>query len=150
MKTITNEIKAKYYNQYQFSYVCFEGISNSIWSVGVSVVFGYYVTNGDRGKIDMDNVSALELTSLEQISDNDAIEVAKMFGYKETETLPLFVLKQKGRSISERFIDKQYASINGFTYIIKIYQYLQSKGYALPYGDYSVEDLVELGVIKLK
>ncbi|MBY0386231.1 hypothetical protein K2X05_13825 [bacterium] len=34
--------------------------------------------------------------------------------------------------------------------LLNSFQYLQSKGYALPYMDYSVDDLVELGVYKLK
>ena len=137
MKTITKEIKVKIITQYYGQKVMYVG--------GIGLVeIGYGGWNLRHPDF------YLQLKSLKDISDDDAIEVAKIFGYKETDTLPLFVLKQKGRSISERFIDKQYASINGFTYIIQIYQYLQSKGYALPYGDYSVEDLVELGIIKLK
>jgi hypothetical protein len=136
MKKITNGIKAKIFSQYYNQMYESDGHEYCLTGERLDNILC-----GERGR--------LLLKSISFISDGDAIEVAKMFGYKETDTLPLFVLKQKGRSISERFIDKQYASINGFTYIIQIYQYLQSKGYALPYLDYSVEDLVELGVYKL-
>jgi hypothetical protein len=34
-------------------------------------------------------------------------------------------------------------------HILEAYQYLQSKGYALPYSDFSVNDLVNLGVYQL-
>lgn len=146
MKKITNEIKAKYYNQYQFSHVCFEGIRNSIWNVGVSTVFGYYITNGDRGKIDMDNVSALELTPLGQISDDDCQWIANSNIVDFRDGL---IGSWNGKELSELY-DSVRNDIELFIEYTQVYQYLQSKGYALPFGDYSVEDLVKLGVIKLK
>lgn len=79
----------------------------------------------------------LELTNLKNISDEDAIAVSNM--------LEVFV--------AEHFIT---ALITGDHYICRIkrsihaYQYLQSKGYALPWRQYTVEDLINEGVLKLK
>ena len=144
MQTITNEIKAKYYNQYQFSHVCFEGISNSIWTVGVCVAFGYYIINGDYGKIYMQNVSPLLLTSLEKISDKDSVEIAKLYGNEQLYHDSVDNLVKQGKHIINCFLNGT-ARLDGICY-----QYLQSKGYAMPYQNYSVYDLVELNIIKLK
>lgn len=68
---------------------------------------------------------------LSEISDEDAIEVGKIIGWELTETVPLFVVKQKvGTFLSIGLEDK------GFSYhpqeAFKAYQYLQSKNYKLP------------------
>ena len=148
MKTITNEIKAKYYNQYQFSHVCFEGISNSIWTIGVNVVFGYYVINGDFGKIYMDSISPLLLTPLEQIGDEDAINVFNIIGISTHLSDESKAIQCKELFTTNDFYTKQ-TNISASSYL-KAFQYLQSKGYALPYMEYSVDDLIKLNVIKLK
>jgi hypothetical protein len=130
MKKITNEIKAKifamYYNQMYES-------------------DGYeYCLTGER----LDNVlcgeiSKLILKPLSMISDEDAIEVTKIVYGTATPT-QLILIKE---GIKDFFEQKWNI---GLKEMAKVLQYLQSKGYALPYGDYSVEDLVGLGVIKLK
>lgn len=68
---------------------------------------------------------------LSEISDEDVIEVGKIIGWELTETVPLFVVKQKvGTFLSIGLEDK------GFSYhpqeAFKAYQYLQSKNYKLP------------------
>lgn len=99
----------------------------------------------------------LILNSLLNIKDEDAITVANLFGLVNAK-------------ISERnkdyilMIDDTYEvqiSYNGYICVRKnkslynqmvlcAYQYLQSKGYALPFGIYSISDLVKLNVYKLK
>jgi len=130
MKKITNEIKAKifamYYNQMYES-------------------DGYeYCLTGER----LDNVlcgekSKLILKPLSVISDEDAIEVTKIVYGTATPTQQILIKE----GIKDFFEQKWNIGLKEMT---KVLQYLQSKGYALPYGDYSVEDLVGLGVIKLK
>lgn len=72
-----------------------------------------------------------ELKSLSEITDEDIIEVGKIIGWNITETIPLFIVKQKvGTFLSIGLDDK------GFSYhpqeSFKAYQYLQSKNYKLP------------------
>ena len=112
----------------------------------------------------------LELKPLSQISDEDTIEVAKLVS-------PM-LFEGRGKN-GGHYIDKSetwWYSVkhNGKTLMVDIdldgyvfeydevdeykrpsrsligTDYLRSKGYALPYMDLSVEDLVEYGWIKLK
>lgn len=68
---------------------------------------------------------------LSEITDEDIIEVGKIIGWELTETVPLFIVKQKvGTFLSVSIEDK------GFSYhpqeAFRAYQYLQSRGYKLP------------------
>ena len=112
----------------------------------------------------------LELKPLSQISDDDAINVAKLVS-------PM-LFEGRGKN-GGHYIDKSetwWYSVkhNGKTLMVDIdldgyvfeydevdeykrpsrsligTDYLRSKGYALPYMDLSVEDLVEYGWVKLK
>ena len=116
------------------------------------------------------DIAWLELTPLSQISDEDAIEVAKLVS-------PM-LFEGRGKN-GGHYIDKSetwWYSVkhNGKTLMVDIdldgyvfeydevdeykrpsrslmgTDYLRSKGYALPYMDLSVEDLVEYGWVKLK
>ncbi len=71
LKNNTDENKARFFALYQFSCVCFKGISNSIWNTNVCVVFGYFINNGDMGKIYVKDASRLMLTSLSKIKEED-------------------------------------------------------------------------------
>ena len=88
-------------------------------------------------------LGALEiLTDLKNITDEDAISIAKIFKIEED---CLFVgkclAKMKGDySEEETFIYNQNA---------KAVDYLRSKGYALPFMEYSVDDLVKFGWVRL-
>jgi hypothetical protein len=94
----------------------------------------------------------LELTPLSQISDEDAIEVAKiLFGDDISESelkvwLPKISANLRNQFGSNIFpIMQPYFSISW-----QVADYLRSKGYALPYLGISVEEQIELGWIKLK
>ena len=118
----------------------------------------------------IENDDFLELKPLSQISDDDAINVAKLVS-------PM-LFEGRGKN-GGHYIDKSetwWYSVkhNGKTLMVDIdldgyvfeydevdeykrpsrsligTDYLRSKGYALPYMDLSVEDLVEYGWIKLK
>jgi hypothetical protein len=131
---MTTEIKNKIFSQYIYQYV-----------------------NSDRGLCklrDMDFIESLswiELKSLENIIDEDAINAIQL---TVTEKYKGLKIKQKDiGGVCFSFKANYGGRISGFLFYyelnVKSYQYLQSKGYALPYLDYSVEDLVELGVYKL-
>ena len=91
----------------------------------------------------VENDDYLELKPLSQISDEDAIEVAKLI-YGNYHIEQTFSVLSKDKAIYEI----KY-SIEKENHYLKFY-YLSSKGYALPWMDLSVEDLVEYGWVKLK
>lgn len=93
----------------------------------------------------------LLLTPIENISNEDAIEAIQMnmpVKYNELE-----IISKHNNDIHYSFKPNRGGRISGFLdcneLVFNVYQFLQSKGYALPYMDYSVEELVELGVYKL-
>lgn len=79
----------------------------------------------------------LELTPLSEISDEDAIEISMIFS--DNQNLCKELHADRGRRI-----------LNSGKVKIKSIDYLRSKGYALPYMDLSVEDLINYGWIKLR
>ena len=131
----TLENKAKFFAQYWGQYVL-------------------YFTSDFLRKIDnltldsVENDDYLELKPLSQISDEDAIEVSKIFGLGNLSG----AIKELILSIFRTSINDSgtTSSTNGIKNWLHVFDYLRSKGYALPYMDLSVEDLVEYGWVKLK
>lgn len=105
----------------------------------------------------------LELTPLSQISDENAIEVAEMLIHRNFEIYNQ-KLGEESNAIKAFFDpdenDNYYLykdlSFGGESYVAnyfelpKVYDYLRSKGYAVPWRDLSVDDLVSYGWVKLK
>lgn len=79
---------------------------------------------------------SLYLKPLSSISDEDLNEVANLASSLSPENIIEAIEKKTTYML---LIDKA----------IRVNQYLQSKGYALPYLEYSVEDLVKSGIYKL-
>ncbi len=130
MKTITSELKSKIFSQYFGQKVLFNGselvLVDKVWNW---LHPSFY----------------LQLTPLSKITDEDSIEIYRMLGYND----------EKYGSGHPKMMFEFYGKIKldkpnkwGFNTSVKIYQYLQSKGYAISYLDYSVDDLVGLGVYK--
>ena len=96
----------------------------------------------------VENDDYLELKPLSQISDEDAIEVSKIFGLGHLSG----AIKELILSIFRTSINDSgtTSSTNGIKNWLHVFDYLRSKGYALPWMDLSVEDLVEYGWVKLK
>ena len=96
----------------------------------------------------IENDDFLELKPLSQISDEDSIEVSKIFGLGHLSG----AIKELILSIFRTSINDSgtTSSTNGIKNWIQVFDYLRSKGYALPYMDLSVEDLVEYNWVKLK
>jgi len=132
MKTITNKIIAKIFFQYLGCQFLYSGTKDNSTTELDLYALKLMIEDNDF------NECTLLLTPLQLISDEDAINVAKI------------VFKNK----KDHNIEKgKYFASGGFYLVSNFlggYQYLQSKGYALPYLDYSVSDLVENGTIKLK
>lgn len=144
METIytSERVKALFYQQYQNTYQCFEGISNSLWSVDVDVIKGYYINNGDRGRIYMKDVSPLELKSLDNISDEDAYEMALFNRDLGDNKYRKDLIEHSKKNI---FYHDAIGSLRAHHH-----DFLRMKGYAVPYLLHSVKDLIELGWIVLK
>lgn len=175
-KEITNEIKAKIFAQYLGQNIL---IGKTIQ--GAKIVTGFTISVISAGESPS---LKLLVTPLSKITDEDAIEVAKMACYEiQNEQYDEIHTTNKickaGRRIDlmgrtffsvwftkhgiARCIVQIYENgdvvnqINNDGYFkfqptknqCKIHQYLQSKGYAMPYLDYSVEDLVRFGVYQL-
>lgn len=144
MEQITPEIKAKifalYWGQEIMVWFYTGGEkAKSLCKVAGNHMKSYYIERG-----------CLEVKPLSSITDEDAIEVAKLMGWNRvlppnTEGHPLDFsvsvydfnwIKNKANDLSK--------------YPIQVTDYLRSKGYALPAFGYSVDELVEAGVFKLK
>jgi hypothetical protein len=135
MKTINNEIKSKIFAPYYKQKVLIHTKAKSLE--------GYPFVLHSLLEKDIDNYS-LWLTSLENITDKDAIEVAILLGYDREYHDKI--------NLGKKFLNEIFLNNSSYLYssILLCFQYLQSKGYALPYMSYSVENLVKLRVYKLK
>lgn len=135
MKTITKDLRSVIFQQYHSQYV------NS--SIGLCKL-----RDSDR----VDEIEWIELKKLSNITDEDAIEAIQMNVTEKYEELK--IESKNDDAVCYSFHTNRGGRLHGFlTYDdlrFNVYQYLQSKGYALPYMDYSVQDLVELGIYKLK
>lgn len=90
----------------------------------------------------------LNLTPLDQISDEDAIVVANNLGYRSGNNMSMiFDGKKFIKHIqSNKISDYSYDVSHSFTCL----DFLRSRGYALKWGEYSVEELIKAGYIKLR
>jgi hypothetical protein len=137
-KTIPdNQIKARFLQLYQNTHVCFEGIGNSLWSVGNCSIKGSFINSGDRGKIYLNDIPALMIKPLKNITDEEAKQIEKS-------ELDLAV---NGVYSAKTFLE----SYEVFGFLIQTEcDKLREFGYAVPYLNYSVQDLIDFGWIKLK
>lgn len=113
------------------------------------------------------DVCSLLLKPVSAISDEDAIQVAKiaMVGeFKKVIRYKDFIdIKSEGLEPDINMVQifhtgefelafsksYEYQGIHGEKYV-EIIDFLRSKGYALPFMQYSVEQLIEMGWVKLK
>jgi len=88
---------------------------------------------------------AIELKPLSKISDEDVIEVAKIFRWNHySDESKVFQVK----TFLSQYLDYHNTNISPNEYF-QLCDYLRSKGYALPWMGLSVEEMVEAGWIKL-
>lgn len=84
--------------------------------------------------------STLLLTPLSQISDEDVKGLTNSFMRTKKELLDYYCSESNGQALKMLFKDLKPED----------YDYLRSKGYALPWMGLSVDDLVSYGWVKLK
>lgn len=120
--------------------------------------------------------SILHLTPLHLITDEDAIQIAMLLVKWPESMSKLTNINIRGRQDGDHVWDELILEFGGsFNYSVRyrggdwlgwikpngrcewtlfnhqvVYDYLRSKGYALPYLDLSVEELVSYGWVKLK
>lgn len=90
----------------------------------------------------------LELTHYEKISDEHALEVSRILGGASHLSKESQIVQLKDLLSSPNFYNKQ-TNVSASSWL-KAFQYMQRNGYALPYGEYSIDALVGLNIIKLK
>jgi hypothetical protein len=130
--------------------------------------------------VGIENDDYLELKPLSQITDEDAIEIVKLcFSFLDTDFNNIEITNTANKHFGFSFIctcvggltdefQLDFGTINTLynpkiiclnrvtsskeyiVNILKMSDYLRTKGYALPWMDLSVEDLVEYGWVKLK
>jgi len=87
------------------------------------------------------NCQYLLLKPLSQISDEDAVEALRIFKIEDARLFP--------DNCADPSLDEFKEQIEDMPVITSIADYLRSHGYALPYMNWSVSELVEAGVFKL-
>ncbi|MGI9582619.1 hypothetical protein ACR1PO_15595 [Chryseobacterium sp. RRHN12] len=130
----TLENKAKFFAQYWG-----QRVGNFIGSTGLFTISQLYL------KKSVVKQSWLELKPLSSITDEDKIRIKKIENIGDEENPEAYF--HFGNTYNQ-----SYYSNEGFErfMLLDTYQYLQSKGYALPWMGLSVEKQIEYGWIKLK
>lgn len=103
-----------------------------------------------QSKTGVDKGWYLELTSLSDITDKDAIEVAKIVRSKKEEQIVSEGKAAVQGVIGERIFNSSFFIRPTPENTIGIVDYLRSRGYALPWMGVSVEEQIKRGWIKLK
>lgn len=142
----TLENKVIFLNQYLGQNVILYDVKRPVKLIGSMYNVVYLEYKREIKYVAVENVVA-ELTPLSMISDEDAIECAN-------------ILIDKGDSIRDKEDAKKHywrglilslrESSDVFLSNTHIYQYLQSKDYALPYLGVSVEEQISRNWIKLR
>lgn len=158
MKTITTKVKEKIFQSNIGNNVIFDNkIMGILAGYKPTMLMGLIVIE------DIDNNTPiykdwemldtkLVLNPLKNISDEIAIEAIQMTVTEKYQEIK--ITSKDNNGIYYSFQPNRGGRINGFLdcneLVFNVYQMLQSKGFALPFMDYSVEDLVKLNVYKLK
>lgn len=138
----TLESKAAFFAQYWGQKIMTMTVNdnNFLQTVGFTYMNRYKVEN-----------CHLELKPLSMISDQDAFKVGNIFGWLESEGDSISDIIQNGHRIVSNILDNKFSTSNLVLKLyLQVYDYLRSKGYALPYMDVSVETMIEYVWIKLK
>lgn len=102
----------------------------------------------------------LELTSLADITDEDAITVAEIVGYNDCEGKSFNVCYRNGHyrrwiciedfTVTDYCWSHDYETIEDLPNVPHIVDFLRSRGYALPWLGYTVEELISAGYCQLR
>ncbi len=103
-----------------------------------------WIINEGAFPLEKEGNERLILTDLKNITDEDAIDVAKIFGMTED-------FEFIGKILCNTIFDNSESESETTIYNsnAKAVDYLRSKGYAVPYMEYSVDDLISFGWVRL-
>lgn len=131
---------------------------------------GIFPNHNYRHRIDSQGiymVDCIELTPLSAITDEHAIEVARIGGYpKQTPKIYDRDFEPPKDLMNDTTLLRGKKYVSGIMGVMMfglsersqpdptrasvIIDFLRSKGYALPFGGKSVEQLIEMGILKLR
>lgn len=139
---------AQYFGQNVFKVLTKEEQKNPMYNGFPDV---YEISPNNLYNRDIKN-AWLELNSMSNINNDDAFECLKILNNnKKLDYLDLDLDEVK-ENIAD-FLDSKTNVLIGTIYIdsiLKLFDYLRTKGYALPFIGISVEEQIEYGWIKLK
>ncbi len=136
---VKNEIKITIFAQY--------------WMQKIGIT--KYTNRLQINRSNIGNIDKISVKPLSDITHEDAIELAKIHWLDSIIEPSNILILPKGSDLTiieykKTEYDSDYLWLeNKMEKKLCIFQYLQSKGYALPYLNYSVEELVEAGVYEL-
>ena len=122
------DVKSRFFAQYW-------GQKVGLQCEGGGKGFTYTITEGTLNDIEIRNDKLL-LSSLSKITDEDAEHIMQ---------LEAFIDGFLSDDFLEFLIDLKKGHCNKF----EVVDYLRSKGYAIPFMEYSIEDLISFGWVQL-
>lgn len=137
---INNENKAKFFALYWGQDV----LCSDMYGDGGTIYSATMKTNSLNEKW-------LFLKPLSQISDEDAVAIAKILFGSESDWAVENWIKLIKLNLTDQFGSNIFPNIQPYFSISwSVCDYLRSKGYALPWMDLTVDEMIEAGWIKLK
>lgn len=135
---------------YQNAPVLYNGVVREVYGVNINCVALF--TETDEFECVEHEESQLILTPLSKISDEDAVEVAKMLNYREDVDMSELLEHMKDviniRKVGDVFgnIDSKNIADNDVSpmVILRIYDFLRSRSYDCGYG--SIQSLIQAGI----
>lgn len=130
-------VKCRFFAQYwEQKVLFFEDKGFTSYTINAPNMFGKGITS------QLDN-AFLKLNHISKITDEDAVQVMKIHYLKEYDS-------KLNSSIKSMYLKNvKYLLVNDFDKLNRsIVDYLRSKGYAVPFMEYSVEDLVSFGWVR--
>ena len=91
----------------------------------------------------LNNTDYLKLKPISKVTENELVECSTIYGIK----VPSKII---GYSLISRIVDRNCTIPTEVRNLLGVIDYLRSKGYALPFMNLSVEDLVSYGWLVLE
>ncbi len=142
-------LKAKVFAQYPMVKITGNRIEGTLfgvmWYMDELFVYGKPTGETQTLPFSLNNTVALCLKPLEAITNEDAIDLAKIF----KASLEYDKLLKFGHGVARDFLTHSAGDAHGKENI-RMIDLLRERGYAMPYGKYSINELVEYGIYKLE
>ncbi len=128
----------------------FDGISNCPAISFITFGYGGIIFNDGRGSGRRLGTISVNVKPLKMVSNEDYIKVFQIWvGEDFLQNQDKSFIIDQGRKIVEKIFSNNRMSDPSVTKWIEIIGFLRERGYALPYKNWSVEELVEFRIYKL-